>query len=299
MAAGMGSRYGGLKQMDPIGPNGEAIIDYSIYDALRAGFRRVVFVIKHAIEEAFRETVGSRLEERIEVTYAFQELDDLPQGYAIPAGREKPWGTTHALLAARHVVHGPFAAINADDYYGPDAFRSIYEWLSRPRPDDGKAHYAMVGYLIENTLSDNGGVTRGVCETDGKGFLRSVTERSLLERTPSGARYSDDGGRTWRELPAGTPVSMNFWGLDETFLRSAAQDFPRFLDENLPHNPLKCEYLLPTEIDARMRLDAADVRVLHSGDVWYGITYKEDRQTVVDAIARKHAEGLYPAPLWG
>ena len=299
MAAGMGSRYGGLKQIDPIGPHGELIIDYSIYDALRAGFEKVVFIIKREIERDFMTHIGDRIEKKIDAAYAYQELDDLPEGYAIPEGRVKPWGTTHAILAARRAVNGPFAVINADDYYGPSAFGTIRDWLASPRANDGRHHYAMVGYRVENTLSDQGGVTRGVCEETPDGFLKSVTERSGIERSKGGARFPGEEGGAWTELPAGTLVSMNFWGLTDGFMREAALAFPKFLDENLPKNPLKCEFLLPTEVDRQMRENLADVKVLRSADVWYGMTYREDRQVVAEAIAQKHRDGLYPSPLWG
>lgn len=298
MAAGIGSRYGGLKQIDPVGANGELIIDYSIYDALAAGFQKIIFIIKHEIEEDFREVIGDRMEKNAEIAYAFQELDQLPPGYRIPEGRVKPWGTTHALLSAKDLLKGPFAVINADDYYGPAAFKTIYDWLSTPKKSDGRHHFAMVGYRIENTVSDHGSVTRGVCKADARGFLTSVTERTMIEKTREGARFSEDKGETWSDIPAGTLVSMNFWGLDEGFFLEAERDFSAFLDANLPINPLKCEYLLPIEIDALLQSGRADVTVLESEDVWYGITYKEDKAGVQKAIFEKHGQGLYLTPLW-
>lgn len=300
MAAGMGSRYGGLKQMDPIGANGELIIDYSIYDALKAGFEKVVFIIKHEIEREFHEAVGSRIGERAELVYAFQELSALPAGYSVPEGRVKPWGTTHAVLSVKGIVDGPFAVINADDYYGPSAFKTLYDWLATPREEKDMCHFAMVGYKIKNTLSDSGGVTRGVCEADERGYLRSVRERSMIERSPSGGvRYSDDDGATWIEVDPESIVSMNFWGLTPGFLDEAERDFPAFLDKNIPINPKKCEFLLPDEVDAQLKSGRADVKVLTSSDVWYGVTYKEDKPIVVAAMAKKAEEGLYPSPLWG
>lgn len=299
MAAGMGSRYGGLKQIDPVGPNGELIIDYSLYDARRAGFEKVVFIIKHAIEEDFRAAIAPRVAGKMQVEYVFQELDMLPPGFAVPEGRQKPWGTTHAVLAAEHLLHGPFAVINADDYYGPEAFRVLYDYLAAPPVADSKNHYAMVGYRIENTVTDKGTVARGVCQADENGFLATITERLKVEKTPVGARYTEDDGQSWTDLPAGTLVSMNFWGLDESFLARARQEFPAFLEENLPKNPEKCEYLLPTTIDGMMKRHLADVKVLQSGDVWYGVTYKEDKPGVVAALAQKHRDGQYPTPLWG
>lgn len=298
MAAGIGSRYGGLKQIDPVGANGELIIDYSIYDALKAGFEKIVFIIKREIEDDFREIIGDRMEKRAEIAYAFQELDQLPPGYAIPEGRVKPWGTTHALLSAREFLGGPFAVINADDYYGAAAFQTIYDWLSISREDDAKLHFSMVGYRIENTVSDHGTVTRGVCEADEDGFLTSIAERTMIEKTARGARFSEDKAATWTDIPAGTLVSMNFWGLNEGFFAEAERDFLAFLDENLPKNPLKSEYLLPIEIDCLLRNGKADVKVLESLDVWYGITYKEDKAEVVNAISDLHSNGTYPTPLW-
>ena len=299
MAAGMSSRYGSLKQIDPVGAHGELIIDYSIYDAMRAGFGKIVFIIKREMEDDFREVIGDRIAERLEVAYAFQELDDLPQGFTIPAGRIKPWGTVQAILAARSAVDGPFAVINADDYYGPSAFKTILDWLSQqPRTEDRKLHYAMVGYQVENTLSDEGGVTRGVCQEDANGFLASVTERRGIERAPGGARFPGESVAGWGELAAGALVSMNFWALNEGFMPVAERAFDEFLNMNLPVNPLKCELVLPTEIDRQMRAGLADVRVLRSSDVWYGMTYKEDKEVVAKAMAEKHREGLYPTPLW-
>ncbi len=298
MAAGIGSRYGGLKQIDPVGANGELIIDYSIYDALAAGFRKIVFIIKHEIEEDFKEIIGNRMEKNAEIAYAFQELEQLPPGYRIPEGRVKPWGTTHALLAARETLTGPFAVINADDYYGPSAFKTIHNWLSTPKKNDDRHHFAMVGYRIENTVSDHGSVTRGICEADDRGFLVNVKERTMIEKAPVGARFSEDKGETWSDIPAGTLVSMNFWGLDEEFFPEAERDFTAFLNANLPVNPLKCEYLLPIEIDALLQNGRADVAVLESEDVWYGITYKEDKAGVEKAISEKHRQKLYPTPLW-
>lgn len=298
MAAGMGSRYGGLKQIEPIGANGELLIDYSVYDAMRAGFSKIVFIIKREMDRDFREIAGDRIGRRIDVAYAYQELDDLPPGYAVPDGRVKPWGTVQALLAARRAMDGPFAAINADDYYGPSAFNTIHGWLTGPGVDDGKLHYAMVGYQIENTLSDEGGVTRGVCKEDVNGFLSSVKECRGIERAPGGARFPGEVNNGWTELPAGTLVSMNFWGLNQGFMHTAQRAFPEFLDENLKKDPMKCEFLLPTEINRQMREGLANVEVLRSSDIWYGMTYKEDRRIVTEAMAKKHADGLYPTPLW-
>lgn len=298
MAAGMGSRYGGLKQIDPVGPGGEVIIDYSIFDAKKAGFEKVIFIIKHEIESDFKETVGRRMEPNIKVEYAFQQLDALPPGFSVPEGRQKPWGTSHAVLAAKDRIDGPFAVINADDYYGPDAYRVMYDFLSQEKPADGKHHFAMVGYRIENTVTDSGSVARGVSQADENGFLQAIVERTKVEKTPGGARYSEDDGKTWADLPGGTLVSMNFWGFDTGFLSAAERDFPAFLEKNLPVNPQKCEFLLPGTVDAMVKGGEADVKVLQSADRWYGVTYQEDKPGVVAAIAGKHRDGLYPSPLW-
>jgi hypothetical protein len=298
LAAGMGSRYEGLKQIDPVGANGELIIDYSIYDAIRAGFRKVIFIIKREIEGDFREVIGDRIARYVDSAYAYQELDDLPPGYALPKGRTKPWGTTHALLAAKKLIKGPFAVVNADDYYGPSAFRIIYEWLAAPQPGGPKQHFAMVGYRIENTVTENGSVARGICQADEKGFLTSIVERPMVEKTQSGARFSEDGGKTWASIPPGTLVSMNIWGLREGFFDDSEQAFPGFLEKNLPSNPQKCEYLLPSEINSQIQSGKADVKVLESVDTWHGVTYRKDREGVIKAMSEKHAKGEYPTPLW-
>ncbi|MDR0671532.1 MAG: nucleotidyltransferase [Oscillospiraceae bacterium] len=295
MAAGMGSRYGGLKQIEPVGAHGEVITDYSVYDAVRAGFQKIIFIITRAMEQTFTEIAGARIGRYADVAYAYQEMDSLPDGYAVPAGRVKPWGTAHAVLAVRGQVRGPFAVINADDYYGPAAFRHVHTWLTTPRPRGG-GRYCMVGYRVKNTLTDYGRVTRGVCEADARGFLVRVTECVGLEKTPGGARFSVDG--VWRHLPADTLVSMNFWGFDESFLDAAAADFPAFLDSRLPADPLGCEYLLPREVDSLLQRGLAEVRVLESGETWYGVTYREDRDAVAGAMAEMHVAGHYPTPLW-
>ena len=299
LAAGMGSRYGGLKQIDPVGPHGELIIDYSVYDAKKAGFEKVVFIIKRELEADFRAVIGNRLEKSIEVEYAFQQPDQLPEGYSLPEGRVKPWGTTHAVLAAAPLIDGPFAAVNADDYYGPEAYKVLHDFLTEPRPQDSKEHFCMVGYYIENTVTDKGTVARGVCEADESGYLTSVVERLKIAKSETGARYTEDDGATWAELPEGTLVSMNFWGFTEGFLQESEKDFPAFLDKGLAENPQKCEYLLPFTVDSLIKTGRADVKVLKSRDRWYGVTYQEDKPGVVQAIAEKHAAGLYPSPLWG
>ena len=297
MAAGMGSRYGGMKQIDPVGPNGQVIMDYSLYDARRAGFETVVFVIKHEIEDAFKAAIGDRVSKVMQVHYAFQQLDELPAGYTIPEGRAKPWGTCHAVLAAKPFIDGPFAVVNADDYYGPEAFRVMYEYLSTH--SDGELYdYCMVSYLLQNTVSENGSVARGVCQPNPDGTLHSVTERTRIETYADGIHYTEDGGESWTDLPGETPVSMNLWGFGKSFLEEADRRFAGWLDENLAKNPLKCEYFLPLVVTELLEEGKARVQLLHSADKWYGVTYREDKPVVVDAIARMTREGLYPEDLW-
>ena len=298
MAAGMGSRYGGLKQLDPVGEHGQLIIDYSIYDAKRAGFETVVFVIKRAIEADFKAAIGDRLSQVMEVRYAYQELEDLPAGYAVPEGRTKPWGTAHAVLSARRVVEGPFAVINADDYYGPEAFREIYDYLLTHPDTKDTYEYAMVGYLVGNTVTEHGSVARGVCREDGEHYLQEVVERTRIEKDGSDARYTEDGGETWTALPGDTIVSMNLWGFTSSFLSETERRFPAFLEETLKSNPLKGEYFLPSVVSALIEEGSARVKVLRSGDKWYGVTYQEDKPVVVRAIAEKTAAGVYPDRLW-
>lgn len=295
LAAGMGSRYGGLKQMDPVGPGGEFIIDYSVYDAYRAGFRTVVFIIKKEMEEAFRATVGARVSGFMEVRYAFQRVDDLPEGFTLPPERSKPWGTAHALYAARNVADGPFAVINADDYYGPQAFQAAYQYLSTTEDGPERYHYAMVGYLLKNTVTEHGSVSRGVCLTDEAGMLTQVTEHTCIEVQGEAIRSKVDGG--WQELSPETLVSMNLWCLRPSFLRETQAQFPAFLRRALAENPLKGEFYLPSVVTALIEGGRGDVRVLESHDKWYGVTYQADRPVVVRALADKTAEGLYPSPL--
>ncbi len=294
MAAGMGSRYGGLKQLDAVGPHGQVILDYSVYDAYRAGFERVVFVIKPEIEAAFRERVGERIARKMDARYVFQTLEDLPAGYSAPEGRVKPWGTCHAVLAARGEVDGPFAVINADDRYGPEGFRGIYEHFKRASAGE----YCMAGYLLGNTLTENGSVARGVCETDSEGRLVSVTERTRIEKTASGARYTEDGGASWTDIALDSTVSMNLWGFTRDFMDEAWARFPAFLDRTLRENPLKGEYFLPGVVTQLLEEGRASVRVLRTRDRWYGVTYKEDRASVTAAFGRLTEEGVYPEELW-
>ena len=296
MAAGMGSRYGGLKQLDPVGDHGQLIIDYSIYDARRAGFETVVFVIKPEIEEDFKRCIGGRVSKSMDVRYAYQLKEDLPEGYAVPSVRQKPWGTAHAALAARNVVDGPFAVINADDYYGPEACQEIFSYLSA-HEDGALYEYVMVGYLLKNTVTENGTVARGVCEETADNFLTKVTERTKIEKGEP-PRYTEDDGQTWTELPGDTIVSMNMWGFTRSFLDEAWARFPAFLDKALAENPAKAEYFLPTVVSQLIDEGKARVKVLRSEDKWYGVTYREDKPTVVNAIAEKTASGLYPGRLW-
>ena len=296
MAAGMGSRYGGLKQLDPVGSHGQLIIDYSIYDAKRAGFETVVFVIKPEIEADFKEAIGDRVSKVMDVKYAYQLKEDLPEGYSVPAGRTKPWGTAHAALAAREIVDGPFAVINADDYYGPEAYQEIYNYLSTHQDGD-MYEYVMVGYLLKNTVTENGTVARGVCEETADHFLTQVTERTKIEKGEP-PRYTEDDGATWTDLSADTIVSMNMWGFTRSFLDEALARFPAFLDKTLAENPEKGEYFLPTVVSQLIDEGKARVKVLRSEDKWYGVTYREDKPTVVAAIAEKTAAGLYPDRLW-
>ena len=298
MAAGMGSRYGGLKQIDPVGNHGQLIIDYSIYDAKRAGFETVVFVIKRAIEEDFKEAIGDRLSKIIDVKYAYQELDDLPEGYTFPEERTKPWGTAHAILAARHVVDGPFAVVNADDYYGPEAFKVLYDYLSTHEDQPGCYEFSMVGYRLDNTVTEHGHVARGVCVEDEDNFLVSVTERTHIEKDGADARFTEDGGATWTALPGETIVSLNLWGLTRGFIDEAERRFPAFLDKTIAENPLKGEFFLPSVISELIGEGKARAKVLRSADKWYGVTYQADKPVVVAAIAEKTAAGVYPDNLW-
>ena len=295
MAAGMGSRYGGLKQIDPVGSQGEAILDYSIYDAHQAGFETVVIIIKEAIKKDFMETVGKRLEKApVEIRYAYQELDKLPAGITIPEGRTKPWGTSHAVLCAREQIDGaPFAVINADDYYGKAAFKVIFDALSASTDPNG---YCMVGYELGKTVTENGSVARGVCQTDDKGYLTEVIERTSIETYEGGIRYQENGEYT--DLPADTTVSMNMWGFMPSFLDEIDARFAAFLKDAIPANPLKCEYFLPLPVSQLIKEGKATVKVLTSPDRWFGVTYAADKPVVVAAVKAMTDEGKYPDGLW-
>ena len=297
MAAGMGSRYGGLKQIDPVDEQGHIIMDFSIFDAKRAGFEKVVFIIKKENEEMFKEPIGNRMARIMDVEYAFQELTNIPEGFSVPEGRVKPFGTGHAILSCANIVDGPFAVINADDYYGQDAFKVIYDYLAS-HEDDDKYRYTMVGYILENTLTENGHVARGVCVTDEAHQLVGIHERTRIERKGDGAAYTEDEGQTWVEIPRGSIVSMNMWGFSRSFMGELKERFPKFLEENLPKNPLKCEFFLPSVVGELLEEGKATVEVLKSEDKWYGVTYKEDKPVVVAAIKKMKADGKYPEKLW-
>lgn len=295
LAAGMGSRYGGLKQIDALGGNGEAILDYSIYDAYQAGFRTAVILIKEAIREDFMATVGKRLASSpMEIRYAYQELNKLPAGYSVPEGRVKPFGTGHAIICAgEEVGNAPFVVINADDFYGRTAFQKMYEFLSAATdPFD----YCMVGYELGKTVTDNGSVARGVCSTDAQGNLATITERTRIEKYPGGIHFTEDG-ETWTDLPADTTVSMNFMGFMPSFLEEATELFPKALDEILAKNPLKGEYFLPAIVQQMLTEGRATMKVLTSPDKWYGVTYAADKPVVVAALKKMTEDGIYPEKL--
>ena len=296
MAAGMGSRYGGLKQIDPVGSKGEAILDYSIYDAHQAGFETVVIIIKEAIKNDFMETVGARLKNApVEIRYAYQELNKLPEGYAIPEGRTKPFGTGHAVLCAKEAIDGaPFAVINADDYYGKSAFKSIYDLLSATENPYG---YCMVGYELSKTVTENGSVARGICATDENGYLTQVVERTKIVQFEDGIRYED--GEAWVDVADDTIVSMNMWGFMPSFLEEIEKRFVTFLETTLVENPLKGEYFLPLPVSQLIAEGKANVKVLTSADRWYGVTYAADKPVVMAALKSMQEQGLYPDGLWG
>ena len=298
MAAGMGSRYGGLKQIDPVGSQGEAILDYSLFDAYEAGFETAVIIIKEAIKADFMETVGKRLEKcPLEIRYAYQELDKIPAGYTVPEGRVKPWGTSQCLLCAKEVIdEAPFAVINADDYYGKDAFKVIYKYLTNAS-EGGTLDCCMVGYLLHNTVTENGSVARGVCGVDEKGNLAQINERLRIEKKENGIHFTEDG-ETWEFLADDTIVSMNMWGLMPGFLDMVVTQFPDFLEKDVPANPLKAEFLLPKSVDTLLKAGKLTVKVLTSADKWYGVTYAADKPVVVAALANMTNAGKYPDGLW-
>ena len=293
MAAGMGSRFGGLKQMTPVDEEGHFIIDFSLYDAYQAGFRRVAFIIKREIEQTFRETIGARMEKWFHVDYVYQELDRLPEGFAVPEGRKKPWGTAHAVACCRGVVEGPFAVINSDDFYGRGAYEAIFRFLTE---SEAPHHYVMLGYQLRNTVTEFGSVARGVCHVQ-DGMLLDITERTKIFKRGQDAAYTEDG-ETFVPLSGDSLVSMNFWGFTPEILDEIWDAFPAFLAENLPVNPEKCEFYLPTFVGSRLAEGKVRVRVLPCMETWHGVTYKEDLDSVKAAIGQLKREGKYPARLW-
>ncbi|NMA93422.1 MAG: nucleotidyltransferase [Clostridiales bacterium] len=298
MAAGMGSSYGGLKQMDPIGPNGELIIDFSLYDAKRAGFESAVCIIKQEIEEDFKALMNRGAAKRMDIKYAYQELDDIPEGIEIPEGRVKPWGTSHAILAARDIIDGPFAVINADDYYGADAFKIVYDYLASAKDSD-KYDYCMAAYKIENTLTEYGGVSRGICRMDEEGRLLGIEEAHKVQKSAGKIQYSRDDGKTLIEIPEGTPVSMNFFGFTKSLMKELRERERAELERIVRENPQKGEYLLPATVSSIIEEGKAELSVLECHERWYGVTYKEDRPEIVEAMKQKKLERLYPEDLWG
>ena len=300
MAAGIGSRFGGgIKQLTSFGPGGEIIMDYSIYDALKAGFQKVVFVIRKDLEKDFREVIGRRIEKVTDVAYAFQEMDDLPAGFSVPADRKKPWGTGQAILACRGLVQEPFAVINADDYYGKDAFHLVHDYLTGLKPEKNGVYPAcMAGFILKNTLSDNGGVTRGICHTDSRGDLTDVVETRNIVKTPEGAAVLEEDG-SLASLDPECLVSMNMWGYTPDFMKELEEGFVRFLSYLRPENKAKAEYLLPTIMGQLLKEGRTRISVLETKDRWFGVTYREDIPEVKAGIQRLLDEGVYPEKLWG
>jgi hypothetical protein len=297
MAAGIGNRYGGLKQIDPVGPNGEIIIDYSIYDALNVGFGKVVFVITEDIEEAFRKRVGRTIEKRCETTYVFQKIEDVPGGFEVPPGRQKPWGTGHAALSCRNVVHSPFAVINADDFYGRSSYQTLCDYLRSAQDRDGMYDYCMVGYVLKNTLTEHGHVARGVCTVSQDGYLAEIHERRRIDRFGEIAKYTEDG-ENWIEIPKGSVVSMNMWGFTPSLFSELEARFPQFLQKN-SDSIQKAEYFLPDVVGDLLKEKGATVKVLATNERWFGVTYQQDKPRVKRAIRDLIRRGVYPEKLWG
>ena len=294
MAAGMGSRFGGAKQITPVDEQGHILIDFSLFDAYRAGFRELVFIIKEESREAFEESIGKRMEKYFRVRYVYQDIARLPEGFTVPEGRVKPWGTGHAVACCQGVVDGPFAVINADDYYGPRAFAAVYDFLKNNKEE---SQYAMVGYRVGNTLTENGSVSRGVCRVE-NGKLVDVTERTYIVPQGDGAAYSEDGGETFTALDKNALVSMNLWGFTGAFLDQIWARFPAFLQENVAKNPLKCEYYLPFVVNEQLKDGTAQVQMLPCEEKWYGVTYREDLARVQAAVAEMKEKGLYKKEIW-
>lgn len=297
LAAGMGSRYGGMKQIDPMTPHGEFIIDFSIFDAVRAGFDKVVFIIKEENYEDFHSTVGKRVERSIKVEYAFQSLDKIPQGFEIPDGRVKPWGTGHALLCARDKVNEPFAVINADDFYGREAFARLHDFLSAGQADKSKAHFAMVGYILENTLTENGSVSRGICDVNSDGFLNRVVERTKIQENNGSVQFLE--GDAWQDIDRRSVVSMNCWAFTPEIFDALEKGFNEFLTglDSTP-DPKKAEFFLPFLVQSQIDCGGCDVRVIPTAAKWYGVTYPDDKQSFVEFIKAQTAGGEYPDGLW-
>ncbi len=293
MAAGVGSRYGGLKQIDPVGPNNEIILDYSVYDAIRAGFGKVVFIIRRDIEKDFKAVIGSHFAGRVNVEYVFQELTDLPTGFSVPEGRTKPWGTGQAVLSCRNIVKEPFGVINADDLYGAESYKILADYLGKLDPASNA--YAMVGFRIANTLSDHGHVTRGLCEVDANRMLVSVVERFKIEKTPTGARYLDEKEQ-WVGLKGDEIASMNMWGFTPTMFKYLEQKFPPFLKQ--AGGNLKAEFLMPSVADELIKAGKITMKILNTPAQWLGVTYKEDKPSVQKSIQELIARKVYPTPLW-
>jgi NDP-sugar pyrophosphorylase family protein len=295
MAAGIGSRFGGLKQIEPMGPGNEVLLDYSLFDAHRAGFRSVTFVIRNELEKAFRQRIDSGIASGFDVRYAYQEIDRVPEGFTVAESRAKPWGTAHAVLCARETVHAPFAVINADDFYGAQSFKNLYNYLSGARDTRSVFDFCMVGYRLENTLTEHGHVARGVCEVDGSGNLRSIVERTRIEKRAEGIRYLDDSGE-WVGIDGQSIVSMNMFGFTPVFMDILNDRFPAFLRENI--DKPKAEFFMPTVVNELVAAQRARVKVLPTPDAWIGVTYKEDAPAARAAIAQLITEGAYPQKLW-
>ncbi|MCI8646716.1 MAG: nucleotidyltransferase [Firmicutes bacterium] len=297
MAAGMGSRYGGLKQIDAITDKGEIILDFSLYDAMKAGFKRAIFIIKKEMETDFRRLIDNRAGAYFQTEYVFQRLEDIPNGFAIPRGRKKPWGTAHAVLSCRHLIDGPFAVINADDCYGPGSFQNVYDFLVEPEERQANC-CCMAGFKLGNTIMGSGQVARRICELAEDGRLAAVTERKKIMRRPEGIAYTEDDGETWHILKEDMTVSMNFWGYRKDMMREMEQRLPSALERILTEDPLKGEYLLPTVTDELIKTKTITVKVLPSHDKWYGVTYREDKDAVKAALQSMKDKGLYPERLW-
>lgn len=296
MAAGMGSRYGGLKQIDPVGENGEIILDYSVYDAIEAGFDRVIFVIKHEIEADFKAVMQGKFENKIKIEYAYQDINNIPEPFSVPKGRQKPWGTGHAVLSCKDMIDGPFAVVNADDYYGKETFKLIYKEITKEKDSEEKYNFCMVGFKVENTLTENGHVARGVCQTNSAGYLTDIVERTKIAKRDGKIMFTEDD-ENWTEISEGSTVSMNCWGFTKEMMTELSYRFKGFLEKN-KENLLKCEYFLPFVVDDLLKEGKAKVKVLETKEKWYGVTYKADKEIVVDALKKKTQMGFYPNRMW-